>query len=255
MTFELVTIPCLQDNYAYLLHNSQDNTTLAVDVPEAQPISDVLASKNWTLTHILLTHHHWDHVDGLADLLNDHPAQVIGAKADADRLPPLQIAVSEGETLELGSAQAHVFDVSGHTQNHIAVYIPDAKVVFTADSLMALGCGRLFEGTPDQMWTSLSKLAQLPADTVVCSGHEYTAANAEFAITVDPDNEALLQRKQDIAEKRAKGEATVPSLLSLELATNPFLRAADPKIRRHLGMMDATDAEVFTEIRKRKDNF
>lgn len=255
MAFELVTIPCLNDNYAFLLHNRDDKTTLLVDVPEAAPISHVLDSRGWTLTHVLLTHHHWDHVDGLPELLKRHSAQIIGAQADAHRLPALDIPVSEGCELIIGSSKAQVFDVSGHTINHIAVYIFDAKVLFTADSLMALGCGRLFEGTPDQMWESLNKLMSLPADTIVCSGHEYTSSNARFALSVDPTNIALIARSQDIDAKRAANQATVPSQLGLELETNPFLRAKDPAIRAQLNMQSATDAQVFAEIRKRKDNF
>lgn len=255
MPFELVTIPCLQDNYAFLLNDDRDGTTLLVDVPEAGPISNMLTLKGWTLSHVLLTHHHWDHVDGLNELLKLHPAKVIGSQADKDRLPSLDIPISEGDELQIGQMSAQVLDVSGHTINHIAVHIAAANVVFTADSLMALGCGRLFEGSPEQMWSSLTKLMALPPETIVCSGHEYTASNAAFAKTVDPNNADLAARSNDIEAKRTKGIPTVPSSLALELATNPFLRAADPNIRAFLGMGDATDAQVFAEIRKRKDNF
>ncbi|WP_037308571.1 hydroxyacylglutathione hydrolase [Ruegeria halocynthiae] len=255
MPLEIVTIPCLSDNYAFLAHDAVSGNTALVDAPESSPILGELDRRGWTLSHVLLTHHHADHVDGLGAILKKHPAIVIGAAADAHRLPPLDQQVSEGDTFEVGGEPVQVLDVSGHTVGHVAFYMPDSAVVFTADSLMALGCGRLFEGTPPQMWASLSKLAALPDDTLVCSGHEYTQSNARFAVTVDPDNAALQQRAADIDRARAAGQATVPSTLALEKATNPFLRAADPAIQAHLGMENADPAAVFAEIRSRKDRF
>ncbi|MEB8389056.1 hydroxyacylglutathione hydrolase [Rhodobacteraceae bacterium KMM 6894] len=255
MPFDLITIPCLTDNYAYLAHDPATGATLAVDVPEAGPIIAELDARGWTLTHVLLTHHHADHVQDLSELLAAHPAQVIGAATDAHRLPPLNVQVAPGDTIDIGGQIGQVIDVSGHTVGHIAVYFPDSALVFTADSLMALGCGRLFEGTPDQMWQSLSRLAALPPETVVCSGHEYTQANAKFALSIDPDNLALISRSDAIDAARAAGQPTVPSTLAQELATNPFLRASDPAIRARLSMENASDAQVFTEIRARKDRF
>ncbi len=255
MPLEIVTIPCLSDNYAFLAHDSVNGQTALIDAPEAAPILQVLDDQRWTLSHVLLTHHHWDHVDGLAAILEKHPAQVVGAAADAHRLPSLDLQVAEGDSFEIGGEPVQVLDVSGHTDGHIAFYMPQSAAVFTADSLMALGCGRLFEGTPDQMWDSLSKLAALPDDTLVCSGHEYTQSNAKFAITVDPDNADLKARIAEIDRARAAGEATVPSILALEKATNPFLRAADPAIQAHLGMTGALPKAVFAEIRGRKDRF
>mgnify|MGYP003624477317 CR=1 FL=1 len=255
MPFDLITIPCLSDNYAYLLHDRASGEVAVIDVPEAGPIRAELAARGWTPGQIWLTHHHWDHVDGLADLLAAYPAQVVGASADAHRLPDLDLAVAEGDKIKLGDLEAEILDVSGHTIGHIAFHVPAAKAAFTADSLMALGCGRLFEGTPEQMWESMQKLMALPADTTICSGHEYTASNAKFALTVDPQNSALISRSNDIDAARARGEPTVPSQLATELETNPFLRPADPGIRATLGMPDASDAAVFAEIRKRKDTF
>jgi len=255
MPLDIRTIPCLSDNYAYLAHDPDTGATALIDVPEAAPIIAALAETGWTLSDVLITHHHYDHIDGLADLLAVHPARVIGAAADAHRLPPLDLAVNEGDTITIGSQTGTIIDVSGHTINHIAFYFADAKALFTADSLMALGCGRVFEGTKPQMHASLQKLAALPGDTLVYSGHEYTAANAKFALSIDPDNSALISRSKDVTEKRANGTPTVPSLLSEELATNPFLRAHDPAIQAHLGMTGANAADVFSEIRTRKDNF
>lgn len=255
MPLDIVTLPCLSDNYSFLVHDSVSGETAVVDVPEAGVISKALQDRGWTLSHVLLTHHHWDHIDGLGDLLASHPARVVGAKADAHRLPALDLAVSEGDNFSIGGETVEVLDVSGHTVGHIAFYLPQTGAVFTADSLMALGCGRLFEGDPDMMWTSLSKLAALPSSTIVCSGHEYTEANARFAETVDPGNPALQARIRDIAAARAKNQPTVPSSLALELATNPFLRAADPAIQQHLDMQGEDPARVFAEIRQRKDNF
>ena len=255
MPLEIRTIPCLSDNYAYLAHDPDTGATAAVDIPEAGPIIAMLAETGWTLSDVLITHHHYDHVDGLPDLLAAHPARVIGAAADAHRLPDLDVAVSEGDMVRIGNETGTIIDVSGHTINHIAFHFPDSAALFTADSLMALGCGRVFEGTKPQMHASLQKLAALPGDTVVYSGHEYTAANAKFALTIDPDNPALISRVRDVTEKRANGIATVPTLLSEELATNPFLRAHDPAVQAHLGMTGANAADVFTEIRTRKDNF
>ncbi|TDK41305.1 hydroxyacylglutathione hydrolase [Antarcticimicrobium luteum] len=255
MPLEILTVPCLSDNYAFLAHDAVRGETALIDAPEAGPILAALADKGWRLSQVLLTHHHWDHVEGLAEILAAHPARVTGAAADAHRLPPLDVQVSEGDSVQIGGETGQVIDVPGHTVGHIAYYFADSRAVFTADSLMALGCGRVFEGTMAQMWDSLSKLAALPPETVVYSGHEYTQANGRFAETVDPDNPALSQRLRDIAAARAAGRPTVPSTLALELATNPFLRAGDPGIQKHLGMDGADPAAVFAEIRGRKDRF
>lgn len=256
MPLEIVTIPCLSDNYTYLGHDAGTGETALVDIPEAAPILEALAARGWALSHILITHHHWDHVGGLNEVLAAHPkAQVYGAQADYGRLPPLHTALTEGDTVTVGSESGTVIDVSGHTVGHIAYHFPASQVVFTADSLMALGCGRVFEGTKPQMWKSLSKLSALPEDTLVCSGHEYTQTNGRFAITIEPDNAALISRIKDIDAARSRNQPTVPSLLSLELETNPFLRAGELSIQRHLQMEGADPAEVFAEIRTRKDNF
>ncbi|OYU39528.1 MAG: hydroxyacylglutathione hydrolase [Pseudorhodobacter sp. PARRP1] len=255
MTLELVTIPCLKDNYAYLLHDAASDETTLIDAPEAAPILAALKARGWHLDQILLTHHHWDHIDGVAEIVEATSAEILGAAADAHRLPPLSRALVEADQVQVGAEIGYVIDVPGHTVGHIAFYFPVSGLCFTADSLMAAGCGRLFEGTPQQMFDSLAKLQQLPPATLICSGHEYTTANLAFAATVDPTNTALHARIREVARQRAGNRPTVPVSLSEELATNPFLRAQDPYIRQHLGMADATDAQVFTEIRALKDKF
>ena len=255
MPIELVTIPCLSDNYAYLCHDAETKQTLLIDAPEARPILAALDRRDWDLNEIFLTHHHDDHIAGVAEILRNHDAKVTGAAADRDRLPNLDRAVKEGDTVSLGAESGTVWDVSGHTVGHIALYFEASKLVFTADSLMSCGCGRLFEGTAEQMWASLCKYAQCPDETLVCSGHEYTLSNVKFAASVDPDNASLQRRISDTAAARASKQPTVPSTMGLERATNPFLRPNSPEIRTILGMQTQTDAEVFAEIRRRKDNF
>lgn len=255
MPLEIVTVPCLTDNYAFLAHDLATGATAVVDVPEASPILNALRKRGWRASHILITHHHGDHIDGVKALAAATGARVIGAAADAHRLPRLDEALAEGDAVRIGMDEGRVIDVSGHTMGHIAFHFPDSNVVFTGDSLMALGCGRLFEGTPATMWASLSKLAALPPETLVCSGHEYTQANARFALTIEPGNSALISRCQTIAAARAVGHPTVPSTLAEELATNPFLRADLPEVKAAIDMPDASDAAVFAEIRARKDRF
>ncbi len=255
MPLEIVTVPCLQDNYAFLIHSGETGETAVVDVPEAGPIRDALQGRGWSLSHIFITHHHADHIDGVGPLRKETGAQVIGAKADAHRLPDLDMAVSDRDIFTFAGHDVHVHDVSGHTVGHIAYHIPDASAAFTADSLMALGCGRVFEGTFDQMWRSLSKLAALPEDTVIYSGHEYTAGNARFALTIEPGNDALQKRAQQVKKARADGQPTVPSTLAEERATNPFLRAHLKEVKAAINMPHASDSECFAEIRQRKDRF
>ncbi|MEX3016426.1 hydroxyacylglutathione hydrolase [Gymnodinialimonas hymeniacidonis] len=252
---QIVTIPCLSDNYAFLLHDPDTGATACIDVPDHAPIIAELDARGWTLSHILITHHHWDHVQGVDALKAAKGGAVCGCGADAARLPALDHKLAEGDSFQIGGLTADVLDVSGHCDNHLAFIVPAANAAFTADSLMALGCGRLFEGTPDQMWDSLSKLAALPPETMIYSGHEYTASNARFAITIEPDNPDLISRIAEIDAARTADRPTVPSTLALELATNPFLRATNPDIATALGLADAAPARVFAEIRARKDAF
>ncbi len=253
MPLEIVTVPCRVDNYAYLIHG--DGRTALVDAPDTEPVVDALNRRGWRLDEIWITHHHDDHIAGVERLRTEFGATVTGNVEDSLRLPRLDRPVRDGDSFDFAGESVRVMDVSGHTVGHIAFHIPGANAAFTADSLMALGCGRVFEGTMDQMWTSLSKLAELPPETLIHSGHEYTAANARFALTIEPDNSALISRAEATAAARAKGEPTVPSRLSEELATNPFLRAARPEVKSAIGMENASDSMVFAEIRRRKDAF
>lgn len=255
MPLEIVTLPTLSDNYNFLLHDTASGQTALVDAPEDAGIAAELKRRGWKLDVILLTHHHYDHIDGTAALCAEFGAQVIGAAADAHRLPPLNTAVAPGDQIEVLGRRVDVIDVSGHSIGHVAFYMPSEKALFSGDSLMALGCGRLFEGTPAQMFESLSRLTALPGDTIVYSGHEYTAANAKFALTVEPGNAALQNRAAAVEKARAANNPTVPSLLSEELATNPFLRSDSPEVQATVGLVGADPVEVFTEVRRRKDNF
>ena len=248
MPLELVTLRCRTDNYAYLLHGA-DGTVL-IDAPEATPILRELAARDRSLSAILLTHHHGDHVDGVAEIVEATGAMVIGAAADAHRLPPLDLRITPGEPLEVLGEPVAIIDVPGHTVGHVAFHFPQSGFAFTADSLMALGCGRLFEGSAAMMWASLSRLNALPADTLICSGHDYCTGNGAFALSVDPDNQALRDRLE--AVQRAE-QPCAPATLALERETNPFLRVE--ALRASMGMDEAPDAEVFARLRDMKDRF
>ena len=255
MPLELVTIPCLKDNYAYLVHDDETGATAVIDVPEAAPILRALHDRDWQLSHIWITHHHGDHIDGVPELRAATGAMVIGADADAHRLPPLDLALPDEGAFTLGRHPVETFPVPGHTVGHIAFSIPTARRVFTGDSLMSAGCGRLFEGTPAQMWASLQRLSKLHPETLVCSGHEYTASNIRFALTLEPANPDLISRSKRVAAAREDDRPTVPVTLSEELATNPFLRANRAELKQAIGRPDASDADAFAEIRARKDRF
>ena len=253
MSITIKTIPCLSDNYAYLIHNENTRETALIDAPEAAPIISVLDSLGWRLDYILLTHHHFDHIGGVETLQQKYGSKVIGNKNDRKRLPKLDIEVSEGSKLQICNQEMTILDVPGHTIGHLAFVFPGAA--FTADSLMALGCGRVFEGTFPMMWNSLQKIAALPSETMIYSGHEYTLANGSFALTVETGNQELVARVEDEKAQRKKGLPTVPSKLDLELRTNPFLRAGLPEMKKIIGSPTMSDEECFAEIRKRKDKF
>jgi hydroxyacylglutathione hydrolase len=254
-------IPCLSDNYGYLIHDATTGATAAIDTPDAAAIQAELTKRNWTLTHILNTHHHYDHTGGNVQLKNDNRNTKIYGPA-TEKIPGLDVGLHGGDVLDLGSFRdVQVLDVGGHTAGHIAYYFPTSSpqsIVFVGDSLFALGCGKMFEGTPTQFWSSLQRLRNLPDDTLVYCAHEYTASNAKFALSVEPSNAQLVQRVHEIQALRARGEPTVPSLLGLEKQTNPFLRCDfSDEIRRHVGVDDIADspANAFAKVRKAKDNF
>ncbi|MFD1795623.1 hydroxyacylglutathione hydrolase [Paracoccus aurantiacus] len=243
---EIVTVRCLRDNYAYLLN--ANGKTAVFDVPEAAPILDALNARGWTLDQILLTHHHDDHINGVPELVAATGATVTGAAADAHRLPALDVKVDAGTDTEAAGIPAKVIDVSGHTVGHIAFYLPAIGAVFTGDSLMALGCGRIFEGDAAMMWDSLQRLNSLPPETLVCSGHDYCAGNGAFALSVDGDNDRLKARLDAIA---SSAQPCAPATLAEERATNPFLRAG--ALAAQLGTPD--EAEAFAILRDMKDRF
>lgn len=246
-------VPQLADNYAYILHDRESGASAVIDPAEARPVLDRLRERGLSPGWIIATHHHADHVAGIPELKAATGARVAGPEADRRRVPEMDHGLSEGEALEIGGALGRVIATPGHTSGHVSLYFEDAAALFSADTLFVLGCGRLLEGTPAQMHDSLQKLAALPDVTRVFCGHEYTAANARFALTIDPDNVKLRELAEDVGRARAAGKRTVPSLLGDEKAANPFLRPNDPAIRRRLGLETADDVEVFAEIRRRKD--
>lgn len=241
MSVSVQAVPMFSDNYAWLVRDGGTGAVGIVDPAEADAVIRAVEASGGRLDTIFLTHHHADHVLGTDEVRARYGATVVGAAADAHRLPALDVAVREGDSVAFGGASARVIETPGHTRGHISFYIADGGLLFCGDTLFSLGCGRLLEGTAEEMFGSLRKLAALPADTLVCCGHEYTQSNARFAVTVEPENGALLARAAEVGRLRAGGEATVPSRLGDELAENPFMRAAD--------------AERLGEIRQAKDRF
>ena len=247
--------PCLEDNYGYLLHDAASGMTAAVDTPDAHEIAVQLEAKGWRLTHILNTHHHADHAGGNLELKRRTGCTIVGPRADAGRIPGIDVAVGEGDVVELGAHRASVYDTPGHTRGHIVYHFAADRAAFVGDTLFAMGCGRLFEGTPGQMWSSLQKILQWPDDTRIYCAHEYTQSNARFALTVEPQNRLLQERAASVARLRAAGTATVPSTLGEERATNPFLRPQSGDLRANVGLSGAPDVEVFAKTRALKDAF
>lgn len=248
-------IPVLSDNYVYLLHEPVAGVTGVVDPAVAEPVMERLSARGWSLDWILSTHHHADHTSGNLDLKQATGCKIAGPGKDAARIPGIDLKLVEGDRFQLGREEAVIFETPGHTSGHISFWFAGSNALFSADTLFSLGCGRLFEGSPADMWNSLKKYAPLPDGALVYCGHEYTASNARFALSIDPDNAALQARAKEIEAQRAAGQPTIPTTLGQERQTNPFLRPADPAIRQQLGMTAASDVEVFAEIRARKDSF
>lgn len=247
--------PCLSDNYGFLVHDPASGETATIDTPDADRILAEADAAGWRITQIWNTHHHPDHAGGNAAVRAATGARTIAPSYDAHRIPDIDVPVSDGDTVALGRHEARVLFTPGHTLGHVCYHFANDRIAFVGDTLFALGCGRLFEGSPEQMWASLSRLAAWPGETRIYCAHEYTQANAAFALSVDPDNRDLQAYAAAVEAERARGEATVPTTIGAELAANPFLRPADPAIRKRLGLETADDTAVFAEIRRRKDNF
>jgi len=251
---EIFQFGCLSDNYSFLLHCRETGATAVVDTPEYAAIDAALQSKQWKLTHILNTHHHHDHTGANLQLKEKYGCTVVGAAKDAERIPGIDVRLSDGDVFSFGNAKASVIETHGHTVGHISYYFPASKAAFVGDTLFALGCGRLFEGSPAMMWASMEKLLALPDDTAVYCAHEYTLQNAKFAVTVEPDNAALQARVAEIQAMRAQSKPTVPTTIGLEKATNPFCRPSSLSLQKTVGVSAPLDA-VFGEVRRRKDAF
>jgi len=245
----------LNDNYIYLIHDTESGDTAVVDPALADPVLSELKNNNWRLKYILNTHHHNDHVGGNIALKNATHCTIAGSATNYVRIPAIDLKLQENDTLNLGSYSIKVIECSGHTLGHIAFYIPEAHALFCGDTLFSMGCGRLFEGSAEQMWQSLKKFMQLPLATQIYCAHEYSLANAQFALSVEPNNQDLIKVNQQVTQLRADKLPTVPTSLESELATNPFLRPDSTAIRSTLNMNNASDLAIFTELRKRKDNF
>ena len=243
---------CRTDNYGYLVHDVETRKTAAIDAPDAGAIKAALNHRGWTLTDVLITHHHRDHVEGLPVLKQDFDVTVTGPRLEADKILGLDAMVAPGDLVTLGATSFLVMATPGHTLGHIAYFNEADRHVFTGDALFSMGCGRMFEGKPGPMWEGLKQLRALPDETLVYCGHEYSAANARFALSVD-DSPALKARAQAVFAARERGEPTVPTRIGLEKASNPFLRA--PALKAAVGVPGASDAEAFAAVRRAKDVF
>jgi len=248
-------IPALKDNFIYLAKEPKSGAVAVIDPAQAKPVLDMAAMLGWRISHILNTHHHADHVGGNMEIKAATGCTIVGPAADPDRIPGMDIQLHDGDRFDLGAASAEVFFVPGHTRGHIAYWFGDSDALFCGDTLFSIGCGRLFEGTAQQMWNSLSRLRALPPQTRVYCAHEYTSSNIGFALSIDPENAALQKRAVEVSALRAAGRYSVPSLLADERAANPFLRADAPEMAAALGLSGQGAVAVFAEIRRRKDVF
>ena len=253
MAAEIRLFPCLSDNFGYLIHDPVTGATASIDAPEAGPIIETLKREGWTLTDILVTHHHADHVGGIAELKKKYACRVVAPFDNGTAIQDVDLRVKEGDTVKVGSLTARVFETPGHTLDHISYMFDDERALFCADTLFSIGCGRVFEGTYPMMWESLLKLRALPNDTRVYCGHEYTASNVKFALGIEPDNPALKARAEEVTRLRAANQPTVPTLIRDEKEANTFLRADVPSVAAALGMTGKSPADVFGEIRERKN--
>lgn len=252
---EIFQFLCRTDNYGVLIRDPEKGVVAAIDTPNGDQVQAALEEKGWKLTHIFTTHHHHDHTHGHLQLKAASGCRIIGPKEEEELTPGIDVTVVDGDVVEFGSFKVHVLDTRGHTIGHVTYWIPDAKVAFAGDTLFAMGCGKVRDGNYESMWLSLDKLRKLPPDTTVYCGHEYSRANAEFALTIEPENLALKKRYGSVKALRDEGLPTLPTTIGEELETNPFLRPQSLAIRNRLQLVDAPDWRVFQEVRERKNNY
>ena len=252
---EIIQLPVLTDNYIYIVHEPDSKQTAVVDPAISAPVLETLKNKGWSLDYIFNTHHHSDHVGANLELKEQTDCQVFASYSDRSRIPGIDKQLNQGDEVKLGHHIANVMAVPGHTLGHIVYHFPNDYALFCGDTLFSMGCGRLFEGTAEQMWDSLQKIKKLPKQTKIYCAHEYTQANGRFALSIDPDNQQLQQRIAQVDKLRAENKATIPTLLEQELETNPFLREDDSSIQNNLGMTDKRACDVFQKIRELKDHF
>jgi hydroxyacylglutathione hydrolase len=256
MGVEVHQFICLTDNFGLLVRDQDTGAVASIDAPDDLAIAAELERRGWRLTDILITHHHRDHIQGVSGLKARFPqARVVGPRKDKHRIPGIEVEVAEGDRVTVGNAAAYVIEAPGHTTGHILYRFEDDDVLFVGDVLFSLGCGRVFETPMETMYATLAKIAELPQETQVYCGHEYTQANARFALTIDSSNPLLLERVREVDALRAAGKATLPTTIALELATNPFLRTEDAEVQKALGMENADPVLVFAELRRRKNGF
>jgi hydroxyacylglutathione hydrolase len=244
---------CLSDNFGVLLHDPATGATASIDAPEAAPVEVALKESGWKLTDILVTHHHHDHTGGIEELKARHKCRVVAPAGN--KIPAVDEIVKEGDTVKVGKLSASVIETPGHTLDHITYWFHADKLAFVGDTLFSIGCGRVIEGTPAQMWDSLKKLRDLPDDTEIYCGHEYTLSNIKFALTVEPDNNVLSAREAQAKRQVQEGSPTIPVTIGDEKLANPFLRADRADVAANVGMAGKPAADVFTEVRARKNKF
>jgi hydroxyacylglutathione hydrolase len=255
MPAQIYLFPCLSDNFGVLLHDPQTGATASIDAPEAAAVEAALTKTGWTLTDILVTHHHADHTDGIGELKAHHKCRVVAPRNEAQRIAHVDATVGEGDTVTVGALSGRVIDTPGHTAGHISYFLPADQLAFVGDTLFSIGCGRVIEGSPEMMWQSLLKLRALPDDTKFYCGHEYTDANIRFAKTIEPNNKALAARAEEVKRLVAAGKPTIPATIGAEKADNPFLRADVPEVAQSVGLAGRPAWQVFAEIRERKNRF
>ena len=252
---DIEIIPCLNDNYSYLIKDDQTNTIAIIDPSEFAPCDKKINQKYKKLDFILNTHHHFDHIGGNAELKRKYGSKTLGFEKDKKRIPEIDILLKDGQEFKIGNLNFKTIFVPGHTLGHIAFYLEKEKVVFTGDTLFSLGCGRIFEGTCQQMFNSLNKIKSLPEDTKIYCGHEYTKSNLQFCLEYNPSNNYLMDKKKVIEAQIKEGKPTIPSKIKDEIQTNIFLRYDDLDVKNALNLKNASDLEIFTKLRDLKDKF